>query len=214
MGWQYTPYLIVLGASGLLASAVAPVAWHHRDREGAVPLAVLMAAVTWWTLANAVGVAHTDLSGKRLAYRVMYLGVAVVPVAWIGFTVEYTGARVGRRDRLLGVAGIVPALTVPIALTNVRHGLLWREVWLVKDGPLVAMGVAYGPWFWVFTLVAYLLLAAGTLLLVRLVVLGEHVYRRQAAALLVAVLAPWAANAVYLADLTPPGIDPTPVGFA
>jgi hypothetical protein len=75
-------------ASGMLAA----FAWRHRLVHGAASFAVLMLAVMGWTLAYAFDLSSHDLAGKVLWWKIEYLGIVVVPVAWLAFAFQFTMA--------------------------------------------------------------------------------------------------------------------------
>lgn len=212
MAWQQTPFTIPLLLAAASSLFIAAVAWRHRGRTGARSLAALMVGSTWWSVFYAVSLAHTDLAVKLLAAKAMYVGVGVVPVAWLVFAAEYTGRLQWLTRRRVGLLFVIPTVSVLLVWTNEFHGLVWASVETVTQSGIVVMGVTYGGWFWVHAAYLYLLLAVGTALVLRMVVGSEDVYRGQAIALVVAVLIPWGANALYLAGIT--GIwDPTNVGI-
>lgn len=212
MAWQQTPFTIPLVAATVSSLVIAVVAWRHRDYTGARALTALMLGGAWWSLFYAVGLASVDLAGKLVAYKLMYVGIGVVPVAWLVFAMEYTGREEALTRRRLWLLLVVPAVTVALVLTNQYHGLIWSSVDTVTRSDIVVMRITYGPWFWVHTAYSYLLLAGGTALVLRMVLLSQHIYRGQAVALAIAVLVPWGANVLYLSGVT--GVwDPTNVGI-
>jgi PAS domain S-box-containing protein len=69
--------------------------------------------------------------------------------------------------------------------------------------------------FWVHAAYCYLLLLIGTGLLILMFIRSPHLYRSQAAALLIGALSPWIANAVFIFGWSPFGkLDLTPFAFA
>ena len=72
-----------------------------------------------------------------------------------------------------------------------------------------------GPWFWIYTAVAYIYLLIATSLLWRASVKYRKKQRWQFILVVLAALTPWIANAIHLFRLLPiPGLDPTPLAFA
>jgi signal transduction histidine kinase len=72
----------------------------------------------------------------------------------------------------------------------------------------------YGAGFWVYWVYSYVLLVLGTFYLISMLVRSPRVYRKQGAALLVAVAAPWVGNGMYVTGLSPtPNLDLTPFAF-
>ncbi len=99
-----------------------------------------------------------------------------------------------------------------LVFTNESHGLIWRNVSLVTNGPFPTLFVEYGWWFWVHTITSYLWVLVGSILLLTRLAEGGVFYRRQRLALLVSVVAAWSGNLLYLAKISPvPGLDLTPI---
>ncbi|MFC7045983.1 histidine kinase N-terminal 7TM domain-containing protein [Halobacteriaceae archaeon GCM10025711] len=193
------------------AAALAVLAWRQRPRPGAVPFAAIMLAVTAWVGAYSAGFWSTGLETKLFWYRLEWLGVVSLPVAWIGFAAEYTGRDRYLTPKYVALLSVVPALTVLLAWTNPAHHLVLTSASVVTYGEFAVLERNWGPWFWVHIVYSYSLLVAGAALLFRLVVDSRTLYRGQATALLVAVGAPWVGNVAYVTDLTGlPGFDPTP----
>ncbi|MBN1991913.1 MAG: PAS domain S-box protein [Anaerolineae bacterium] len=212
MLWQFTPYIILSFTAAVISTALAIYAWRHRAIPGAGALAFLMLVIGEWSLASTLELAVVDLPGKIFWSKVQYLGIVALPVAWLAFAWLFTNQDKRLTRRSLILLSIIPVITLLLVWTNEVHGLIWVYTGLTTNGSSVVLDVAYGPWFWVQASFAYILLLLGTILLVQMLLRASHLYRLQVGILLFGVLAPWAANAIYLAGLTP--VDPTPLAFA
>lgn len=91
MSWQYTPYALFSLLTAIMAAGLCLYALRRIGTPGARMGALFMAAVSLWTVANAIGLSATDLSTKLLWARITYLGIVLVPLAWFGFAADYTG---------------------------------------------------------------------------------------------------------------------------
>lgn len=212
MGWQLYWASLLIAAPAMVALVVARVVWDGNDQPGARPLFVLILAAGWWSLTSAIGHASTELTVKLLAFNSSYLGIAVVPVAWLVFATEYTGhhrhpGRIG-----LGLLSVVPGITAVLALTDHRHEYFRSSAELVESGGAVMLETTPATWFWFWSAYAYLLIAIGAILLLRRVVTSETLFRDQAALLIVASALPLGGNALYLSGITGT-VDFTPVSF-
>lgn len=214
MAWEFTPYVLPLLCSGLVSLVVAWLVWRRQPAAGAGPLALTALAAAWWSLGNAVELASVHLEGKLVWANLEYLGITVVPVFWFTLATRYSSlGRKPTRSQLVLLL-LVPLVTNLLVWTNDHHGLMRQNVWLDIDGPYARVAKTYGPWLWVHAVYSYSLLMAGSVLLFRQALRSPFVYRGQAASLLVAVLLPWLANAVYLfGQGTIMRLDPTPVAF-
>jgi signal transduction histidine kinase len=210
---QSIPYVLPLVAAGLLMSGVIVMAVPQRAVPGVRWFIVFSAALVVWTLGYAAEFLVPSLGGKVLTAKLQYVGVTVVPAAWLAFSVEYAGVARWSRPLAAGVITI-PTLTLLLAWTNGMHGLVWSELGLTSGLPYTVLSLTYGPWFWVHFATSYLYLLAATALLVRVVFVRPPLFRRQAMLMLLACLSPWLGNALYVAELGPPSLDLTPFAFA
>jgi PAS domain S-box-containing protein len=164
-----------------------------------------MLAMTQWALAYTLEITSTSLAAKLVWAKFQYLGLTILPVAWLIFIQEFTGqeSRITRRNVLL--LALIPTTTFLLAVSNELHGWIWRQTGLIlTPDSFPALKVEYGFWFWVHTAFSYgcLLWASADLVRSwRRQVAG--LYRWQYVALLFGLLLPWAGNALYISGLSP-----------
>jgi PAS domain S-box-containing protein len=136
-----------------------------------------------------------------------YFGIGLVPASWLVFAIRYSGRGWRITHRVLALLSIEPVATLLLAWTNPWHRLFRLSV------PVTPTWEP-GPAFWVHAAYSYALVLAGTVLVTQRALKGPRLGRGHAAVLLVAALAPWSANAIYLSGLSPFGsLDLTPFGF-
>jgi PAS domain S-box-containing protein len=214
MQFHYTPYILPLLASAVIAGAVAIYAWRRRSTPSAVALSLLALAIMEWLLGYALEIAGADVPTKIFWGKIQYIGIVATPLLWLIFAVHYANRGTWLSRRNLFLLAIIPLITVALVFTNEAHSLIWKEIQVYEAADFSVLDVSYGLWFWVHSVYSYLLLAAGTLLILRAVGRRQGVYRGQTIALIVAVATPWIANALYLLDRVPiPHLDPTPFAF-
>jgi PAS domain S-box-containing protein len=220
MQLEDTPRILPLVLAAAVTDALGIYAWRRRGVPGAAAFAILMLAISVWSLGYALELAAGTLGSKLLWAKVEYLGIVATPPAWLAFALGYTGLRPLRsRTHLLTPVlrpGLValPLTTALLAWTNDWHGLLWRHIALERTGRLLVLELEHGPWFWVHAAYSYVLLLVGTLVLVLALWRSWPAYRRQAGVLVLGILAPWAGNALYLSGHSPVAdLDPTPFAF-
>jgi PAS domain S-box-containing protein len=211
--FEVTGAVALVGFVAVLAVGIAVVVWRRRESPGSTSLAALALGAGWWSLAYALELHSPTLSGTLLFGRLSYLGIVVVPVAWLSFALAYTGRDDAFGRVWLAVLAVPAAAMVVLAWTTPTTGLVWRSYELISVGGVssAVLQVEYGPVFWLWTAYAYALTAAGTLLLV-LSVATARLFRRQTAVLLVGVSIPWIGNLAFVSGLA--ALDLTPVGFA
>ncbi len=216
MAWQFTPYALPVLGAALLCGVITLYTWRQRALPGALFLAGMTAIVSLWSAAYALELMSVALTAKLLWAKVNALGGLIAPLASLLFVLQYSGYGHWVTRRTLAALGVFPALTALLLFTNEFHHWIWLDVQLVQAHSLTVLQFTQGGWFWPYFVYAYGVAATSTLLLIRMIVRGTpHLYRFQAMALLVGVLAPWAGNVLYYLGQNPlPDVDLTPLGFA
>ena len=215
MQFQYSPYILPLLACFAIAGFVAVYAWQRRAiASGAMPLALLALACGEWSLGYALEIAGADLPTKILWGKIQYIGIGTVPLLWVIFASAHStpGIQITRRNVIL--LSVVPLITLLLAFTTELHGLIWSRIQIDRVGTFSALKVTHGLWFWIYLVYSYILLAAGTIFVLRSLNRRKGLFRRQNIALLIAVFTAWAGNLLYVSGLSPiPNLDITPFAF-
>lgn len=213
-GVQINTYTILLLLSAAVAGALALYTWRRRPEPAGAGFALLMLATAVWALFYFFEGAATSLVAKEVFSVLSYLGSMSTPVLFFLFAVRYTqqnGWLTRRRQALLWV---IPVVSIVMAATNTWHRLLWPSVTLVKTWAGASAVYAHGPWYWVEIGYGYLLLVVGFGVLLWAAWRLPQFFSRQARAMLVAALFPWAGNIIYtLSPGTVAGLDLTPIAF-
>lgn len=200
---------VAIGVSGAL------LAWRERPTPGAVPLAALLSGQCWWSICLFFQISAATVADKVFWVNVSWLGVVVIPVAWLFFCLDYTGHNEYLRYRYVGIAAVIPAVTVVLALTDPYHNILYLDSTLVSQQRIVVLNQTPGVWYWVIAAYTYLLGALGAISLLRFISSSVSLFASQSLALLVGLVTPWATNLLYIAGVLPTGgFDPTPIAFS
>ncbi|GAC1342280.1 MAG: hypothetical protein NVSMB27_00960 [Ktedonobacteraceae bacterium] len=217
MPWRFTPYMIPDIISGAILIWLMVVTWRRRSAPGATTFLVLLLAAAEYSLGYVLELGSPDLSTVIFWNNIEWLGVVLLPSAWLIFTLQYTGQTRWLTRRMIVLLAIVPLITLLLVWTNNMHGLIRSSSALASDAPFAALVGTNGAWFWVFLVYTYTLLLLGALLIgsfIRTLMRATSLYHGQAIALLVAVLAPWVANALSIFGPRPFALlDFTPLGF-
>lgn len=212
--WHFPPYLLLLLVGTGLALALAALVWWQYPAPGSKPFALLMVALALWQGFRVLEGAATITADKVFWAKLEYLGIAAAPLLWLLFAWAYSGRLRPFSRRVLVLLWLLPALTMPVAFTNERHGLLWTRITRTSPAPDALPVYEHGTWFWGITAYNYLLLLIGTAIIVWTTVRFPVFYRRHVGLILVGVAAPWVANVLYLTRRFPVrGLDPTPLAL-
>ncbi len=214
MTFVYSIYTLPLLIAAFVSLAVALYAWSRRSTPSAIALALMALSIAEWSFGYALEIAGVAPATKILWGKIQYIGIATAPLFWLIFAFNHAhqGQRLNHQRMML--LALIPTLTILLAFTTEWHGWLWSKIAVSQNGSFSALKVSYGLWFWIHFAYSYLLLAAGAWIILRSIGKMQGLYRGQAAALIVAVISPWAANALYLSGHSPiPFLDITPFAF-
>ena len=199
-----------LFAGGALAIWVASLVHRRRSAPGANLLLWLMAMAGWWCITSGCHAMAGSVGVKIAWAKVQYVAIASVPPLWLLFAAEYAERAWIASPRVRAALWIVPVLTIAAATSNEWHHAIWSSVRIEANGATV---YGHGWFFWIAAAYNYLLVLGGAVLLINALRRSPPPFRGQWLALIVGALVPLAANLLYLAGLTVPGLDLTPLAF-
>jgi PAS domain S-box-containing protein len=176
---------------------------------------VMMTAFVWWSLTAFLEHASIELPAKVFWLKIGFLGITASPVAFLAFMLQYTNREKWLTRRNIAILAIMPVVTLAIIWTNNLHHLWWKDIWLDTSLSFPMVAVTRNVWFWVFAIYSYSLLLLGILCFCKAFLHSTGIYRKQAGAVLVAILLPWGANFLFMGGIGPFSlVDPTPLAFA
>ncbi|MFB6153359.1 MAG: histidine kinase N-terminal 7TM domain-containing protein [Halodesulfurarchaeum sp.] len=207
-------YIVATASTSTLAGYVF---WHHRNGAVERAFGIFVGAIALTVFAFTVRLFAADLGAKLLWELVGYVGLVILPAAFLVFTLRFTGRHEWVSRPVLAGLAVHPLFTLVILATNPAHGLFYEGVTLTNVGNLsllVWTSANAGPAFWLHLVYSYGLFFLGTFLLVRFALTSNELYKAQTAAILVGTLVPWVVNIAVVSDIGPAYIDLTPLGFA
>jgi PAS domain S-box-containing protein len=214
MMWQRTPYTIPLIAAAVVSAGLALVIWRRRPGPGVISFTLLMLGVCVWSLSSALEWRSADFPSQVFWGKAEYFGIVMVPALWLVFVLEYTGREKWLTWRNLSLLGVEPLLVILLLWTNDTHRLFWTSARPDVMGSYSVLKVTHGLAFSIHTAYSYLLMLLGTIFVTKALIGSAHLYRGQAAAMLIGSFAPWVSNIIYVSGLSPfPFLDLTPFAF-
>ena len=213
MQWQANPYFQLLFIAGMIGLVNVFFISRRLKVVGALPLLGMGLAVSEWALAYAMELASRDLSMQIFWGKVQYFGISSVSVLFFLFAITYVQSHL-LGSKWLWLVWVFPLACVVLVWTNDLHHLIWTEI-LQKDlGSYVAASFGHGPAFYMFVAYSYVMLLAGTIMLVRHAVKVQPEFRGQIFFILFGVMINWVGNMIYVLGANPiPDLDWTPLGL-
>ncbi|GAA0715290.1 PAS domain S-box-containing protein [Halorubrum trapanicum] len=220
MAWQPTPYTAPLLVAAVASFAFSVYAVGNRTRGGNSLLWSFVGVAGTagvWSLAYAAQLSAASLETTLYFNRFVWLGTAGLAVAWPAFVLSYVDRTAWLGRRRFALFWLVPAAVVVAVWTVGADPLFYLAPSLVDAGgyrvldyaPTPALlgfvGYTYAVNLFTFAVLGY---AAAT---------RDGVFRRQAAILFVAGVAPLALGAAGIAGAIGPEtglVDFTPIAFS
>ncbi|MXR50082.1 PAS domain S-box protein [Halovenus sp. WSH3] len=181
---------------------------QHREKRGVTSLVVLFTGVGIWILSELIQIQlrGAPYAGFGMAVRILGIEVTVVGMLFLGL--EYTGRERYLDWRLAALCSVVPIIEVALALFPSRAVLFETRL---NDAVPWGYELIQTPLFLAHTAYSYLFIFVSLGLLAAMMLRANTGYRRQLAAVFVAILFPTAVNVAFHFGLSP--FDLTPVSF-
>lgn len=205
-----TLYIVFLTASGAITFWLSLYVWFRRKAMGTLVFSALMAASTLWSVSIVFMMLSNTVEAAMLWEKIMFVGVASVPVSWFLFTLLYTGyGEKITRTRLVLLFSI-PVLS--ILANNFELSGYWLKSieFKISEGYMIPEFVP-GLGFKISVTYFYILIVCGIFLCMRLAIRSFNLYRKQALALIIGSLAPLIASVPIIFGYT--RLSYSPIGF-
>ncbi|TCC92160.1 PAS domain-containing sensor histidine kinase [Pedobacter frigiditerrae] len=207
----YAIFLIACGCTTILLSYYI----FRRGGDTVKWFSMMMLSNAIWSIAYGFELASATLYQMKFFINIEYVGIATLPLNWFIFSLNFCGKECWYKKPInLTSILIFPILTILMVWTNSFHHLHYKHLTITEEGPFPMLAIDTGPWYLIFTIYFYLLLAAGCYLILIKFKSSDPIYRRQNYSIIIAAFIPWVANVSYLLGFRPFGhIDVTPFAF-
>lgn len=214
MQWSANPYFQPLLIAGLIGVLNILFISRRLKVPGALPLFGMGLAVSEWAIAYAMEMASSELSMEIFWGKIQYFGIASVSVSFLLFAVTYAQNKKVLKSKWFWLVWVFPLVCIGLVWTNELHHLIWTEVTQLDFGEYVVASFGHGPAFYLFVAYSYMMLLAGTVILIRQAIVAQPEFRSQTILLVVGVVINWVGNFIYVSGLNPiPDLDWTPIGL-
>lgn len=191
---------VILCVYGLLRLKSAPGGMYYVWMT-------LMAS--FFSFAYAAELTSSTLMQIKFWITVEYIPLPLIPAFMLLMCTQYVGVAI--KKWVYYILFAIPVTTTLIQSTNELHHLYYTSVTLRENAPFPIVELTYGPWFAVHSVYLYgCIIASAAILLVQW---GKAApaFRRQLLTMAVGNLVPIIGAFLYLAGMSPYGIDLGPV---
>lgn len=213
---EFAPGILtwMLVAIAGLNLSISVFAFRRRGVKGAIPFAVIMVCVSFYSLGTAVRAASVTLPSYRLGTIIKYTGILLLGPTQFWFALVYTerSSLLNRRRWALLLAW--PLGVFLLVLTAPTHDLLWNVQGFIRSAPVAEVVRTDGPVVWL-TYTYHFILAIITYILIALIgIKRSGKYRIQVILMLIGGIVPLVGAMILLSNGNPTAAwDPTAFGF-
>ncbi len=204
---------VVLVGCALLNLLMSSFVWSRREGRAGQALVGLMLATTVWCLSYAVELSTTDVL-HLVAGDLKYVGIGAMPIAWLAFTLYWTGRDALVTPRLLIGMAVEPTLVLLLLANPPTH----HFVRYVDPSPPPGSAEGYiagGPVFWFHLIYIMVVMLGTTVVFLTALAKRSHAYRPQVFLLASAAVLPFIASLGFNLGIVPLApYDLTPVAFS
>ncbi len=189
-------------------------AWSRRPAVAVTPFAWMMLGMAIWSFGYSLEIRSADIDIKLSLNNIEYFGAVSIPVFFLIFALEFAGRGHLLTSRNRALLWFIPLVTLFLVWTNEYHGLMWDSATVEESFGLLLLSFSPQFFYWVSVSYSYIILLAGSLLLIMEIIQRPGIYRFQASLVIIGLLIPWLGNIIYLAGLSPiPNLDLTVLFF-
>jgi signal transduction histidine kinase len=161
-----------------------------------------------WSLAYAFYLGSSTPEAQALWARLQFVGICMIPPAWLSFALEYTGQEKWLTWRNCFLISVIPTITL-LLIWFAPAPYMIHVQGISSTSPVTFLEW----WFRIFVGYSHLLILIGTTLIAQM--LGRNqLSLSQTVPLLIAVGVPWGLNVLHILDvLGDVEVNLTPLGF-
>lgn len=204
---------LLLFVSSVLSIVIGVIAWRANSIPGSKHFGILMFAAAEWALCDAISPFFSSIETKLFLSQLSYIGILLSPLHWTFFIFRFSGNQWISQPKVQIISNVLLLLFFAVVMSNNTHH--WLYVSTEFSERHFCLTYNYGPFFWFWFGISYILLMMGTIRLSLLAARNETLIRKQVLLLMVAAFLPWSGNIIYILKLAPiPGFDATPISFS
>lgn len=201
-------------AAGVISIYFIRYLWPYRDNPGARFFIATIGCEALWALSYGGALLVFDPSLRVIFEVPIWIGINFIGVFFLAFALAYTGRGHLVRSKLMGTIGGVQVLHTIVIITNPLHHIAWSNYHIDPIFGAATVSYTHQPWLFVNFVGIYLMVAAGSFLLVDTFFSYGSLYRAQTVAIALSPVLPGLAFVLWLFEVgVSPPLNLTPLTF-
>jgi signal transduction histidine kinase/CheY-like chemotaxis protein len=215
MSLYFFIYISIMFFTTIFSTIVSIFSFKRRKASGALPLSLMMAAVSWWAIMQALVYLNKDYDVMIFWANMRYFAISVIPVFWFFHAREFFKMQRSKSNFQYFLWFLPSAFEIILVWTNPFHFLFYTKTQIHHTDYGNILQLDNGIFFYIYYLYNYVLIFWGIWYFVIAFIKSTRIYKKQAGVMLSAVVVPLIFNSLFVFDILPfKNIDMTPVTFA
>jgi PAS domain S-box-containing protein len=183
-------YLLPFLISTAISLGVGAYCWRRQAETGAMMYALVAFSQASWTFGYIFELLSSGLESKIFWDNFQFVGGVGWLMAFVAFTLDYTGRPVYRPGLIYGLLFIPGGSIVLLAFTDSLHRLIRPQIRLVPGDPFSALSYDMSLPIWLWGIYGYIVAFACIILLFVKYMHSQPLYRTQIGSILAGNLMP------------------------
>lgn len=197
----FFPYVIVLATSFLLALFVSIYAYRYRENIGVKEFIFAMCAGAWWILCQCLELMAMDFTVKYIFSSILYIGAGLAAFAYLSLAFRFTGKGHLLSKKNIIIVFIIYTFFFICIFTDIKFGLMRTNFGMDTSTIPYVITKDYSTIYPLYTLYVQSMTFISLVVLLKAVVKGDKLYRRQAVILLAGLLIIVSFNIAYVTKI-------------
>ncbi|MBN2005372.1 MAG: response regulator [Anaerolineae bacterium] len=217
MSWSALFYYVVPYSLGIITSLIlARYAWRRRSIRGVEYFALYMLAAVEWSVCGLLSLFTTNSFLDHGWEFISSIGIALMPIAWIAFTLKYTGREKWLTFLTWIIVAVEPVSAILLEITVYLYTFIVNMLNLEAIKPIIEyLNRLNGTVQTVHFIYLGILLVIGALFIIQNLIRAPRMYQGQFISLLIGALLPWVFAFFSMFEVQLMGdVDLIPIAFA
>ena len=209
---SYNIFFILSMFIAVLMAVMAYITFSSRHESGAKSFSATLGGIAVYAFFYSLQVSASDLATIMTYFKLSYIGISLLPSAFLYFALCYTHSEYRHSHIVRGLIFVLPALNLILAVTNPAN-LYFSNIHTLDTGSHIAIQFKREILYWIYSAYIFGSITLSITLMTKMYLLASSSHRAQILMVISGTLVPLILFVFFLMDVTPRGLDPHPFAF-
>ena len=209
---SYNIFFILSMFIAVLMAVMAYITFSSRHESGAKSFSATLGGIAVYAFFYSLQVSASDLATIMTYFKLSYIGISLLPSAFLYFALCYTHSEYRHSHIVRGLIFVLPALNLILAVTNPAN-LYFSNIHTLDAGSHIAIQFKREILYWIYSAYIFGSITLSITLMTKMYLLASSSHRAQILMVISGTLVPLILFVFFLMDVTPRGLDPHPFAF-